>query len=73
MQHDAVKAEKAVSHLIDEGGEAVIQGLDLLFLLQFDCMDVWIQVELQRLQEVPVHRQSIDREPLSRPVPKPKI
>lgn len=50
-----------MSHLTDEGGEAVIQGLDLLLLLHFDCMDVWIQVELQGLQELSVHHQSIDR------------
>lgn len=53
--------DKTTSHLVDEGGEAVVEGLDLLLFLHFDCTDVRIQVELQWLQEAPVHHQSVER------------
>lgn len=48
------QVDKTVSHLIDEGSKAVIEGLDLLLFLHFDSMNVWIQVKLHGLQEAPV-------------------
>lgn len=49
-----------VSHLIDEGGEVVIEGLDLLLLLYSDCTNIGIQVKLQWLQKAPVHHHRVD-------------
>lgn len=38
------------TNLIDEGGEAVVQGLDLLLLLGADGLDAGVDLQVQRIQ-----------------------
>ncbi|TNN53917.1 hypothetical protein EYF80_035894 [Liparis tanakae] len=50
----------AVAHLVDEGGEAVVEGLDLLLLLGADHLDVGVDLQVQGGQQAPVHRHRRD-------------
>jgi len=42
-------------HLVDEGSEAVVEGLDLLLLVGADHLDVGVNLKVQGGQKAPVH------------------
>lgn len=48
-------------NLVDEGGEAVVEGLDLLLLLGADSLDGGVNIQVQRGQQAPVDLDSCDR------------
>lgn len=49
------------SYLVDERSEAVVEGLDLVFLLEADSLDVGVNLQIEWLQQALVHRHSGDR------------
>lgn len=51
---------KVESHLVDERSEAVVEGLDLFFLLGADGLDVGVNLQVEWLQQTLVHRHSGD-------------
>ena len=40
-----------MSHLVDEGGKLVVEGLDLLPLRRADFLDLWVNLHLKRCQQ----------------------
>lgn len=46
-----VGQDKKATHLVNEAGEAVVQGLDLLFFLSTDSLDGGVDVEVQGGQQ----------------------
>ena len=48
------RQKKWATHLVNEAGKAVVEGLDLLFLLGTDSLDVGVDLEVQRGQQARV-------------------
>ena len=48
------------THLVNEGGEAIVEGLDLLFLLGADHLDAGVDLQVQGRQEALVDRHRRD-------------
>ena len=40
-----------MAHLVDEGGELVVEGLDLLPLLGAHPLDLWVDLHIERGQQ----------------------
>lgn len=49
------------SHLVNEGGKAVVEALDLLFLLGAHNLDVGVNLKVEGSKQAPVDSHSSDR------------
>jgi len=51
-----------MSHPVDEGGKAIVEGFDLFFLLDPHSLQVGVQLEVHGGQETRVYGHSLDGE-----------
>lgn len=40
-----------MSHLVDEGGKFIVEGLDLILLILTDTLDVGVNLQVERFQK----------------------
>lgn len=62
-----------MSHLVDEGGEAVVESFDLFFLLDPHSLQVRVQLKIHGGQKARVNGHRLDGDPNRWHVPKPEI
>lgn len=51
-----------MSHLVDEGGKAIVEDFDLFFLLDPHSLQVRVQLEVHGGQKTRVNGHSLDRD-----------
>ena len=59
-KYDFIKEKKHSPNLVDEGGEAVVEGLDLVLLLCADSLDGGVDFQVQRGLQALVDLDSCD-------------
>lgn len=60
-KHHLETLKSTSTHLVNEGSETVVEGLDLLFLLGADNLNVRVDLKVQRSQEALVEGDGLNR------------
>lgn len=63
MSDQQGEADREMSHLVDEGGKAVVESFDLFFLLDPHSLQVGVQLKIHRGQEARVDGHRLDGVP----------